>query len=62
MGPGMYTQIQENCSECKGLGEIMDEKDRCKECKGKKIIEKEKTLEVNVEPGCPDQHDCIFTA
>lgn len=39
----------------------MDEKDKCKECQGKKVFEKEKVLEVSIEPGCPDEHDYIFT-
>lgn len=39
----------------------MEEKDKCKECQGKKVFEKEKVLEVAIEPGCPDEHDYIFT-
>jgi DnaJ family protein A protein 2 len=39
----------------------MDEKDRCKECMGKKVLEKEKKLEVSIEPGCPNEHDYVFT-
>ena len=34
LGPGMYTQTQVKCGECRGEGEIMEEKDRCKHCKG----------------------------
>ena len=39
----------------------MKEEDRCKVCKGDKIKEVERTLEVAIEPGVPDQHDYIFT-
>lgn len=61
LGPGMYSQSQEPCSECRATGEIIDEKTRCTECKGKKTIEKDKVLEVSIEPGCPHEHDYIFT-
>jgi DnaJ family protein A protein 2 len=61
LGPGMYTQSQQPCSECKGQGEIMKEEDRCSECQGKKVLEKEKTLQVGIEPGVPNEHDYVFT-
>lgn len=34
LGPGMYQQMQSNCSTCKGEGKIIEEKNRCKTCKG----------------------------
>ena len=34
LGPGMYSQTQANCSDCKGLGEKMKEEDKCQNCKG----------------------------
>lgn len=61
LGPGMYTQSRAACGDCKGEGEIFDEKTRCTECKGNKIVEKEKIIEVAIEVGCPDEHDYIFT-
>ena len=30
LGPGMYTQTQAKCVDCKGNGEQMKEEDRCK--------------------------------
>lgn len=39
----------------------MKEEDKCKNCKGEKIIMVEKTLEVAIESGCPNEHDYIFT-
>lgn len=38
----------------------MAEKDRCKECKGEKVLDKEKTIEVPLEKGVPDNHDYVF--
>lgn len=61
VGPGMYTQSSQKCPECKGQGFIMKEEDRCKDCKGERIKETDKVLEVTVEPGCPNEHDYIFT-
>ena len=61
LGPGMYSQSQAKCPDCKGQGEIMKEEDRCKSCKGEKVIEVEKDLEVHIESGCPNEHDYIFT-
>jgi DnaJ homolog subfamily A member 2 len=61
LGPGMYSQTQANCNDCKGQGEIMKEEDRCKSCKGEKVIEVDKILEVAIESGCPNEHDYIFT-
>jgi DnaJ-class molecular chaperone len=48
MGPGMYQQVQKNCDPCKGEGEVISEGGKCKSCLGKKIVTKEKTVEVPV--------------
>lgn len=61
LGPGMYTQTSQKCGECKGTGETMKEEDRCKTCKGEKIKMVDKELEVAIDPGCPHEHDYIFT-
>lgn len=37
LGPGMIQQIQSYCSECRGQGERISEKNRCKTCLGKKV-------------------------
>lgn len=51
MGPGMYQQVQKNCDACKGEGEITPENGKCKACLGRKIVNKEKIIEVPVEKG-----------
>lgn len=56
MGPGMYQQVQKNCDTCKGQGQIISEGGKCKVCLGKKIMTKEKILEVPVEKGAFHGH------
>ena len=56
MGPGMYQQVQKNCDDCKGQGEIIPEGGKCKGCNGKKILEKTKTIEVPIEKGTPGNY------
>ena len=46
MGPGMYQQVQQACEVCKGEGETVEESKKCKTCLGKKIIKKQKIIEV----------------
>ncbi|KAI7865896.1 ATPase GET3 [Spinellus fusiger] len=50
MGP-MIQQIQQPCNDCRGEGEIVNERDRCKHCVGKKIINERKILEVHIDKG-----------
>lgn len=54
MGPGMYQQVQKSCDKCQGQGEIIGEGGKCKSCNGKKIIEKDKIIEVPIEKGIPN--------
>lgn len=51
LGPGMIQQMQHPCNECKGTGEMINEKDRCPDCKGEKVVAEMKVLEVVVEKG-----------
>ncbi|OBZ75294.1 Mitochondrial protein import protein mas5 [Grifola frondosa] len=50
MGP-MIQQLQSQCEECNGLGEIINQKDRCKTCNGKKVVSEKKMLEVHIDKG-----------
>jgi DnaJ family protein A protein 2 len=50
MGP-MIQQIQQQCPECHGTGELINEKDRCKQCMGKKIVSERKILEIHIDRG-----------
>eukprot|EP01038_Epipyxis_sp_PR26KG_P007601 gene7601-10350_t len=51
IGPGMVQQMQSACSNCKGTGKVIDEKDKCKSCKGAKVAKDRKVLEVVIEKG-----------
>ncbi|KAL9538789.1 hypothetical protein MBANPS3_010673 [Mucor bainieri] len=60
MGP-MIQQIQQPCGDCRGTGEIINEKDRCKQCLGKKIMSDRKILEVHIERGMRDGQRITFS-
>lgn len=51
LGPGMIQQMQAQCDECDGQGEVCPPEARCKECSGEKTVEERKNLEVFVEKG-----------
>jgi len=51
IGPGMIQQMQSPCSDCKGEGEIIPEKDRCNDCHGEKTVSVNKILEVAIDKG-----------
>jgi len=61
LAPGMVTQIQTTCGECRGAGERINAKDRCKHCEGKKVVQERKILEVTVEKGMADGHKIEFS-
>lgn len=59
MGP-MIQQLQQQCDECSGLGEIINNKDKCKQCNGKKVISEKKMLEVHIDKGMHGQQTIAF--
>lgn len=60
LGPGMVSQVQSMCGECRGQGERVNPKDRCKTCDGKKVVRDRKILEVNVDKGMEDGQKILF--
>jgi DnaJ family protein A protein 2 len=60
LGP-MVQQIQQQCTDCQGEGEIIPAKDRCKTCTGKKVVSERKVLEVHVDRGMKDGQTIVFT-
>lgn len=60
MGP-MVQQIQQPCNECRGEGEVINERDRCKNCMGKKIVSERKILEVFIDKGMRDGQRITFS-
>ena len=55
MGPGMYSQTQSYCPECKGEGKKIQSQFRCKDCKGQKILLKSEKIEIPIEKGIKDK-------
>lgn len=61
LGPGFISSQRAPCPDCGGEGMAYDKANQCKSCKGQKIVEEEKTVEVPVEQGCPNDHHVTFT-
>lgn len=59
LGPGMYSQSSGPCDNCRGKGEIIDEKHKCKNCNGKKVVKEKKIIEAEIDKGSPD--GCNYT-
>lgn len=60
LGPGMIQQMQHVCSDCRGSGETISDKDKCGQCKGNKVVQDKKMLEVNVEKGMQHSQKIVF--
>jgi DnaJ-class molecular chaperone len=57
MGP-MVMMAQEECGECRGTGQRVLE--RCDECVGRRVVERETTLDVRIEPGMQEGDRIVF--
>jgi len=60
MGP-MIQQMQSQCDECSGSGEIINPRDRCQTCKGKKVNQEKKFLEVHIDKGMKNGQTITFS-
>jgi len=60
LGPSMIQQMQHACNECKGTGEINNDRDRCPQCKGEKVVQEKKVLDVVVEKGMQNGQKITF--
>jgi len=56
----MYTQSNGPCDECRGKGEVIDEKNKCKICNGKKVTKEKKILDVEIDKGSPNNQTYPF--
>lgn len=61
IGPGMVQQVQNQCSRCRGLGEIIIDRFRCTSCDGEKVTKERKVLEVYVDKGMQHGQKITFT-
>ncbi|NDE17109.1 J domain-containing protein [bacterium] len=57
MGP-MVMMAQEGCGECRGAGQRVLE--RCEGCGGRRVVERETTLDVRIEPGMQEGDRIVF--
>lgn len=60
IGPGMVQQVQSNCRNCRGAGEIITESLRCQTCSGEKVTKERKVLEVYVDKGMQNGQKITF--
>ncbi|GLT39599.1 hypothetical protein SLA2020_137810 [Shorea laevis] len=60
IGLGMIQRMQHVCPECRGSGEVINERDRCTQCRGNKVIQERKVLEVHVEKGMRNGQKIVF--
>jgi len=61
VGPGMVQQLQTECPKCRGMGEIIKDKDRCKKCNGNKVTQEKKVLEIFSEKGHTHKQKLVFS-
>ncbi len=60
LGPGMIQQSQGPCPHCHGRGKSIKDSDKCQKCRGNKLMEVEKTVDVEVKPGTVNQEKIII--
>ncbi|KIM39984.1 hypothetical protein M413DRAFT_446884 [Hebeloma cylindrosporum] len=60
LSSGRYGMSQARCTECKGVGEKLKEKDRCKKCKGEKTVKEKTRQEIFVDKGMSDRQRIIL--
>lgn len=56
----MYTQSQGPCEDCRGKGEVINEKDKCKTCQGKKVNKEKKIIDAEIDKGAPNGQTYVF--
>lgn len=61
IGPGMVQQVQSNCRNCRGTGEVIVERYRCPACAGDKVSKERKVLEVYVDKGMSHNQKITFS-
>jgi DnaJ family protein A protein 2 len=61
LGPGFISSSRSVCHDCRGEGTTFDKSNKCKTCRGNKINTEEKTIEVPIEQGAPNDHHVVFS-
>jgi DnaJ homolog subfamily A member 2 len=60
VGPGMIHQTRSMCDKCQGLGKIIDPEGICKTCNGKKVIIKNKVINLPIEKNFKDKKKVVI--
>ncbi|KAI5836147.1 DnaJ-domain-containing protein [Schizophyllum commune Tattone D] len=60
ISPNHYGTSRAPCSDCKGSGEKLREKDRCKKCKGEKTVKEKSRQEIHIEKGMTDRQRIVL--
>ena len=53
-------QSQGPCEDCRGKGEVINEKDKCKTCQGKKVNKEKKIIDAEIDKGAPNGQTYVF--
>jgi len=61
IAPGMVQQMQQTCTDCRGAGEVIREKDRCTKCSGSKTYSEKKVLDVYIDKGMRHGQRVVFS-
>jgi len=61
LGPGFISSSRSVCHDCRGEGTTFDKNNKCKVCRGNKVNTEEKTLDVPIEQGAPNDHHVLFS-
>lgn len=61
IAPGMVQQMQQTCSDCRGTGEVIKDKDRCAKCQGNKTYSEKKVLDVYIDKGMRHGQRIVFS-
>ncbi|KAE9408378.1 DnaJ-domain-containing protein [Gymnopus androsaceus JB14] len=60
MAGGRMAVSRQMCTDCKGSGEKLREKDRCKKCKGSGTVKEKTRQEIFIEKGMADQQRIVL--
>jgi len=60
LAPGMYSQSQADCGDCKGSGEKIKKEHICKKCKSNKLFDKKEKVEVPIAAGLPENEKIVI--
>ena len=60
LGPGMYTQTQQECATCQGKGKVIDKATTCKGCQGQQIKLVHEITDVVVPVGFPNRDKVVI--